>query len=118
MLKPGVARFIAVVVPMVAAVACAGWCNVFTARRVLSYLPWCRRRARIDDELEVALTFSENALAQSFRELDFIESPTELVAEMRDSVAPLQMLEAAVVDAPEALRRCAFNPLKLSALEP
>jgi len=74
MLIPGFA-WIAAVVGVVLSVVYVCWYNVFRARRVLSYLPWNRRRARIDDEMEVALTES----------------------------VPLPMMEAVIVDADEVL---------------
>ena len=65
---------IAAVVGVVAIVVCACRFRAFTARRVLSHLSLRRRRADLDDEMEIALTDTDHALAQGLRELNPIES--------------------------------------------
>ena len=54
-LKASLVRIIAVLVGVVVAVVCAWWFKSFAERRVLAYLPWCRRREEVRDDIEVAL---------------------------------------------------------------
>ena len=100
MLKPGPARIIAAVVGFFVAVARACWHNVFKARRVLSYLPWRRRRAHIDYDIDL-----EDGLTENLRDSDSLGSPTQIIAEVCDSAAPCRTVEASDNEASEVLHQ-------------